>query len=233
VTNYTKRLRASLDFGFQSTISQKIVMAVSGVILIGFVVTHMIGNLKIYQGPEKLNAYGHFLRDFGYPMFSHGQILWILRLGLLAALGAHLSSAISLTRRNRNARPVAYKKSSPDASSYASRTMIWGGVILFLFVIFHILHLTTGHAHSGFEPGNVYANVILGFQQWPIALIYMIAQVALGLHLHHGLWSMTRTLGAGNQKREPLRRLLSTGIALLVVLGNISIPVSVLAGWIH
>ena len=214
----------------RSTVGKKILMAGTGFILLGFVFVHMLGNLKVYMGPEKLDAYGHFLREVGYPALGHGDVLWIFRLTLLAAVAIHLWAVTSLTLTNRKARSVKYKKWTAEESSYASRTMVWGGVIIALFVVFHIAHLTTGQAHPNFEHGAVYANLVSGFQVWWVSVFYIVANLALGLHLYHGFWSMLRTLGANNPRFEKIRRGASVAFALIVVVGNISIPVAVLTG---
>jgi succinate dehydrogenase / fumarate reductase cytochrome b subunit len=213
----------------RSTIGRKLLMAITGLLLVGFVVGHMVGNLKIFLGPEALDHYAHGLKEFGDPFLGKGQFLWIARLSLLGAVGIHIWAALSLARQNRQARPVGYKKWEADRSTYASRTMRYGGVILLLFIIYHLLHLTLGTVHPDFGT-SVYANVISGFQQWPVAAVYILANLALGLHLYHGFWSLFRTLGANNPSRETLRRRTALGVALVVALGNISIPVSVLTG---
>lgn len=219
----------------RSTIGKKILMAVTGFLLIAFVFVHMLGNLKIFAGPgtpdhpAKLDTYAHFLRDFGAPVLGHEQFLWIARIGLLALVGIHLWAALSLWITNRKARPVRYRKWTPDASNYASRTMIWGGAIIAFFVVYHILHFTTGTLHGNFT-GSAYANVIYGFQRWPVALAYIVANLALGLHLYHGVWSALRTVGANNPRFEPARKSVAVAFAVATAGGNISIPVAVLAG---
>jgi len=206
-------------------------MAGTGLLLVGFLIAHMVGNLKAFQSGAKFDAYSHFLREFGYPMLGHGQLLWIARVVLLGAVVIHALAAISLARENRAARPVRYKKWKADTSSYASRTMIWGGVIIALYVTYHILHFTTGQVHPHFTD-SPYANLVAGFQVWPVALVYIAAQVVLGMHLYHGIWSALRTLGADNPRWEPLRRGCSATLALAISLGFISIPVGVLTGLI-
>lgn len=212
-------------FALASSIGKKVVMAVTGLILFGFVVGHMAGNLQIYLGPGPINEYGEFLRES-----LHGAGIWIARTGLLAAVGLHIWAATSLALQNRAARPQAYRRLESVESSYASRTMIWSGPILGLFVIYHLLHLTTGTAHPSFVHGDVYHNVVAGFSQWPVSLFYVVAMLALGLHMYHGVWSMLQTLGASHPKWNPLRRAFAIGATLVVVAGNISIPVAVLAG---
>jgi len=205
-------------------------MAVTGIMLYGFVFVHMVGNLKIYQGPQKFNAYAEFLREMGSPVLGHEQALWIFRIVLLAAVGLHIWSATALTLVSWQARGTGYKKKESLVFSYASRTMRWGGVIVAAFVGYHLLHLTMGSVHPQFEHGLAYDNVVLGFQVWPVALFYMLCMIPLGLHMYHGLWSMTQTLGVENSWIKKWRRPVAAGIALIVVLGNLSIPLSVLIG---
>jgi succinate dehydrogenase / fumarate reductase cytochrome b subunit len=211
----------------QSTIGRKVIMATTGIVLVGFVIGHMIGNLQVFLGPEALDAYGAMLRHM-----LHGAGLWIVRFVLLAAVLLHIGSAWSLWRSNKAARPVGYRMTEHRDSTYASRTMYWSGPILLLFIVYHLLHLTTGTAHPSFEEGRVYHNVVAGFQVWPVSAFYIAAMVALGLHMQHGIWSMTQTLGLSHPHYERLRRGLSAAVTLLVVLGNISIPVAVLVGWV-
>jgi succinate dehydrogenase / fumarate reductase cytochrome b subunit len=208
-----------------SSIGKKAVMAATGVILVGFVMGHMAGNLQVYLGPEPLNHYGEFLRTL-----LHGAGIWIARGTLLAAVGLHIWAAASLTIDNRSARPVAYRRRAHTESTYASRTMVWSGPILALFVVYHILHLTIGAAHGSFVEGDVYHNVVAGFQVAPVSAFYIVAMLALGMHLYHGIWSMLQTLGLSHPKWNGLRFAASAGITLIVVAGNISIPVAILVG---
>ena len=211
-----------------STIGQKVVMAVTGVILFGFVVGHMVGNLQIYLGPEPLNSYGEFLRHF-----LHGGGIWIARAVLLLSVGLHIWAATMLTITNWGARPEGYRQRRNVESTYASRTMIWSGPILALFVVFHILDLTTGTLHHGFIPGDVYHNVITGFSQWPVSAFYIVAMLALGLHMYHGIWSMLQTLGLNHPHWNRLRTAFAAIATIVVVAGNISIPVAVLTGLVR
>jgi succinate dehydrogenase / fumarate reductase, cytochrome b subunit len=217
-----------------STVGKKITMAVSGVILIGFVVGHMIGNLKVYQGPEAFNHYAEGLRAFGDPFFGTNQLLWLIRVVLLAAVLVHITAATQLTLHSRKARRIGYRKYDNDlAFSYASRTMVWGGIIILAFIVFHILHLTTGDVHPDFRPHDAYHNLVAGFSTLPIALAYIAAMIPLGFHMYHGFWSMLQTLGASNPEYNRIRRPIAAGLALIVVLGNISFPVAVLAGLVR
>lgn len=205
----------------RSTLGIKVLMAVTGAILFGFLVGHLAGNLLVFGGAAKMNAYAKFLHD-------NPGLVWGTRGVLLAAVGAHILSAILLTKRKADARPVPYKGKKPHGSSYASRTMMWSGPILALFVVYHLLHFTTGHVHPKFDPENVYGNVVTAFQRWPVAGTYILAMLALGFHLSHGLWSALQTLGINRPHLEPLLRKVSTAVAALLIAGFIAIPLGVL-----
>lgn len=214
-----------------SSIGQKIQMAVTGVILFAFVVGHMLGNLKAFQGPEKFNAYAEFLRAMGQPVFGHAQLLWLIRLVLLVAVVVHIVAAVRLIRMSHAARPERYRRSlQPDASTYASRTMRWGGVIIFLYVAYHLMHLTFGNAHPAFVPGDPYHNLVTGLAAWPVSAVYILAVSVLGLHLYHGLWSGMQTLGLNHPAYNNLRRPAAALVALLITAGYITVPVGVLTG---
>jgi succinate dehydrogenase / fumarate reductase cytochrome b subunit len=215
-----------------SAVGKKAVMAVSGIVLFGFVLFHMLGNLKLYEGPLTLNEYARFLRQAGAPVVPPGGLLWVARTVLLAAVVLHVWAAWSLTRMSRAARPRGYARREAVAMSYSSRTMRWGGVIILLFVVYHLAQFTWGFswAHPDFVPGDVYHNVVTGFRIWPVSLFYVAAQVALGFHLYHGLWSIFQTLGWNHPRYNPWRRAFAQVFAWVVTLGNISFPLAVLAG---
>ncbi len=217
---------------YRSAVGKKAVMAVTGVILFGFVLLHMVGNLKLYQGPEKFNAYAEFLREVGTPLVPHGQLLWLARLVLLAAVALHLHAAVALTLLSRRARPVSYRRHRDVGASYASRTMRWGGVIIALFVVYHLAHFTWGWrpVHPDFVPGDVYANVVRGFSSWLVAGLYIAAQAALCLHLYHGLWSLFQSLGWSHPRYDRWRDAFALIFAAVVTLGNVSFPLAVLLG---
>ncbi len=210
---------------FRSTIGRKIIMAVTGLMLFGFVIAHMIGNLQVYLGPGPINEYGENLR-----LVLHGTGIWIARGGLLAAAALHIWSATSLTLQNRAARPQGYRKQQWNESTYASRTMRWSGVILLAFIVYHLLHFTIGSVHPDFVPGDVYHNFIVGFKVPIVSAFYILAMLLLGLHLYHGVWSMLQTLGLSHPRYNALRHGAATLVAAVVVIGNISMPVAVLAG---
>ncbi len=208
-----------------STVGKKIVMAVTGIILFAFVIGHLLGNLQVFEGPAKLNAYGAFLH-------SIGEFLWPVRIILLIAVTLHIVATVQLALRKKRARPIEYSVKKAIASSYASRTMYWSGPIVLAFIIFHLLHLTAGYIHPGaaYIEGDVYHNVVSGFQVWWVSLSYIVAISLLGLHLRHGLWSMFQTLGIHQPQYTVRFKKAAMVIALLITLGYISIPISVLLG---
>jgi succinate dehydrogenase / fumarate reductase cytochrome b subunit len=210
-----------------SSIGRKIVMAVTGVILVGFVLGHLAGNLQIYlpNGREAMNAYGEFLRHF-----LHGGGIWVVRAVLLVAVVLHIWAATSLTLSNRAARPEGYRERTWTESTYASRTMRWSGVIVLAFVIYHLLHFTFGTVHPSFIPGDVGHNFIVGFQSVPVSAFYILAMVLLCMHLWHGVWSMCQTLGLSHPRYRRWARAAAWAIALIVLIGNVSFPVAVQAG---
>jgi succinate dehydrogenase / fumarate reductase, cytochrome b subunit len=213
---------------FSSTIGKKAVMAATGLLLYGFVVVHMIGNLQVYLGPEAINAYGAFLHGF-----LHGQGLYLARGVLLLATLLHLWAALSLTLQNASARAVGYREWQARESTYASRTMAWSGPLLLAFILYHLAHFTTGAAHPEFVPGDVYRNMVVGFQNPFASAFYILAMLALGLHMYHGFWSMLQTLGLSHPRWNRVRRTLSGLLAFGVAAGNISMPVAVLTGVLH
>ena len=208
-----------------STIGRKVVMAVTGLVLVGYVLGHMAGNLLLYQGPEALNEYAAFLREF-----LHGWGLWIARAGLLLAVLLHIASAVSLTREELAARPVRYRKWEATNATYSSRTMRWGGVIILAFVVYHLLHFTFGSAHPDFVEGDVYHNVVAGFRSFPVVLFYLVAMSLLALHLRHGVWSLFQTLGLSHPRWLVTAQAAAYVIAAVVYLGNVSFPLSVFFG---
>jgi succinate dehydrogenase / fumarate reductase, cytochrome b subunit len=221
---------------WSTMIGKKVVMAVTGVVLIGFVIAHMLGNLKIFLGAEAIDAYAVFLRTMGEPMFPYGSLLWAARIVLLACLAMHITAAVQLTLMNWSARPQGYDIKRSIATTYAARTMRWSGVILALFIVYHLLHLTGGAV--GFQPGqfrhlSVYINVLAGFSVWYVAVFYIVAMACLCLHLDHGVWSMLQTFGLNNARTTSALRALSRLLALVVFVGFISVPVAVLAGWLR
>ena len=217
---------------WSTSIGKKAVMAVTGIVLVGFVILHLAGNLKIYLGADAFDAYARGLRELGEPILAYGQALWTLRLILLAAVVLHIVAAVQLTLTSWAARPVAYTEKEAVAATYAARTMRWGGVILVLFVVYHILHFTlgvVGYAPGQFQEASAYRNVVNGFRVWYVSAFYIVAQAALGLHLYHGVWSMFQTLGV-DARSNGVYRGLAVVVAVVVVVGNVSIPLAVLGG---
>jgi succinate dehydrogenase / fumarate reductase cytochrome b subunit len=231
---------------YRSAVGKKAVMAVTGIILFGFIVMHLIGNLKIFEAGEfqvyrdgaykpmrYLDAYGYFLRHVGEPFVPAYALLWIFRIVLLVAVVLHIWAAWQVTRMSQTARPREYVSRPKIHTTYASRTMRWGGVIILLFVIYHLLHFTTGTVHPDFQEGNVYHNVVTGFSVWWVSLFYIVAQVALGFHLYHGLWSMFQSLGWNHPRFNRWRNGFAHIFAWIITLGNISFPLAVLTGWVR
>jgi succinate dehydrogenase / fumarate reductase, cytochrome b subunit len=215
---------------FRSSVGKKALMGISGILLAGFVLAHMLGNLKMFQGPEAMDGYALFLREVGYPILPEYGALWVARLALLAALGVHAVAAFQLWSGSRAARGTEYRKEDSQVFSYASRTMRWGGVILLLFVAYHLLHFTTGHAHPDFDYGSVYANVVIGFQSPLVAGVYLVAVGALAFHLYHGLWSVFATLGNQNPRLDRIRRPLASVLSIGLFIGYVTVPVAVVLG---
>jgi succinate dehydrogenase / fumarate reductase, cytochrome b subunit len=221
---------------WNSVIGKKVVMAVTGAILVLFVIAHMAGNLKIFSGPEEINAYSRFLREVGWPELGYGQLLWIVRSVLFISVILHITAAVQLTRMNWRARPEGYESRKNVETSWGALTMRWGGLLLAVFIVFHLFHFTAGMV--GFEAGQfehlaVYQNVVAGFQNVPIAIFYIIAMGALCLHLDHGIWSMLQTLGWVTRSNTHGLRVTSRIVALIIFAGFVSVPVSVLAGWLR
>jgi len=213
---------------WQSTNGKKAVMAVTGAILFLFVIGHLLGNLQIFEGAARLNAYGQFLKNLG-------ELLWIARIGLIVAVLLHIVATVQLWLLNQKARPIAYAKKKSVNSSYADRTMYWSGPIVLAFVIFHLLQFTAGYIHpeSKFIEGDVYHNVVAGFSVWWVSVWYIFSMILLGFHLRHGVWSMFQSLGMNHPRHTPVLKQGALWIAILITAGYISIPVAVLAGWIR
>ncbi|NSC21143.1 succinate dehydrogenase [Streptomyces albus subsp. chlorinus] len=212
-----------------STLGKKAVMAVSGLIMLAYLVAHMLGNLKVFFGPEEMNGYAHWLRTLGEPVLHYAWFLWLVRVVLLAAVVLHGVSAYQLSRRDIAARPVTYQHRRPRAS-YATRTMRWGGIILALFLVWHILDLTTGTVNPRGQAGHPYENIVAGFRNWYADVIYIVAVLAVGLHIRHGFWSAAQTLGV---TRPGAARLFKGGadvLALAITVGFLSVPVGVMTG---
>ncbi|MBI2215632.1 MAG: succinate dehydrogenase cytochrome b subunit [Acidobacteria bacterium] len=215
---------------YRSALGKKAVMAATGIMLFGFVFVHMVGNLKLYLGADAINHYGRFLREIGYPLLPHEGALWIARVVLLGAVALHITSAIQVWLMAKESRPEAYTRKDVAIATYASRTMRWGGLIVLAFILFHLADLTLGRTGNAFVEGDVYANVISSFSRPPVAIFYIIANLMLGLHLYHGLWSMFQSLGWNNPRFNSWRNEFAAAFAVVITIGNISFPISVMLG---
>jgi succinate dehydrogenase cytochrome b subunit len=225
----------SLAAFYRSTIGKKIIMGVTGLIGVGFVILHMAGNLQAFIGQSKINSYGALLHG---PL---AELTWLLRIVLIVSLILHVMMAYQLTQRSNAARPVAYQKREPQVATLASRTMRWGGVLLLVFIVFHILHFTTETVDPGGWRGmtdseghrDVYGNIIASFRIWWVSAFYVVSMIFLGLHLYHGAWSSVRTLGYAKPSGHPLHRTIALGVAVVVWLGFTLVPVGVIVGLIR
>jgi succinate dehydrogenase / fumarate reductase, cytochrome b subunit len=209
---------------WDSSVGKKAVMAGTGLVMLAYLITHVLANLLVFQGPAKINAYSKFLH-------GTGGALWAARAVLFAALVLHIVAALQLTRRRQAARPVGYAGGrTPQVSTLASRTIRWGGVLILGFLVYHILHFTLGTVHAAFIEGEPYHNVAAGFSSLGVVAFYEIALGAVALHLYHGIWSSGRSLGLSPPSPHPLRRQLALALSVLVWLGFSVIPIAVYAG---
>jgi succinate dehydrogenase / fumarate reductase cytochrome b subunit len=207
---------------YESTIGKKAIMAVTGLILFGFLIAHMLGNLQIFLGSEVMNHYAETL---------HGNVplLWTVRTILFVSVVLHIWSSIQLTKIKHDARPVAYVKRANVSSSWASRSMMLSGPIVALFVIFHLLHLTTGTIHPQFVPLHAYENLVTGFLI-PFAVVYIVVMILIGFHLSHGIWSMVQSMGLSHPRYTPMVKKFAAIFSWILVAGFISVPIAVLSG---
>ena len=235
VKGSARRKPVVLDF-YSTAVGKKYVMAITGIMLLGFVLAHMVGNLKMYIGEEDFNHYAEFLRELLVPILPHTVALWILRLGLIAAVALHIHAAASLTVLNRQARAVKYQGPRDyQVANFASRTMRATGVIVALFVFWHLADLTWGWWNTvggdgEFVRGEAYQNVVNSLSRVPVSILYIVANLALGTHLFHGVWSLFQSMGWNNPKFKEWRRYIAVAFATIVVVGNVSFPIAVLAG---
>ncbi|WP_460365723.1 succinate dehydrogenase cytochrome b subunit [Actinocorallia lasiicapitis] len=225
---------ATIPALYRSTVGKKAIMAVTGGLMFLFILGHMIGNLKIFFGQTEFNAYAAWLRTIGEPALHESWFLWIQRVGLTLILVMHIGAATELTVRAKKARPVKYQHRQPVKGSYAARTMRWGGVIILLFIVWHILDLTVGTVNPGYVHGDPYRNVVADFQpdRWYITLFYAAAVIALGFHLRHGLVSAVQSLGRKNPKHAKNLNLAAASVAVLITIGFLAVPFSVTVGLI-
>jgi succinate dehydrogenase / fumarate reductase, cytochrome b subunit len=216
---------------YRSAVGKKYVMAITGILLMGYVLAHMIGNLKLYQGEEDFNRYAEFLRELLYPIVPESGTLWLMRLALIAAFVLHILAAAQLTVMNRKARPDSYRsKRDFVAADFAARTMRWTGVIVLLFVVYHLADLTFGWVNPAAEGATVYEKVVASFSNPLVAAFYLVANLALGIHLYHGGWSLFQSMGWNNRRFNHWRRAFAIGFAAIVTLGNLSFPLAVQFG---
>ncbi|HEX4725645.1 MAG TPA: succinate dehydrogenase cytochrome b subunit [Pseudonocardiaceae bacterium] len=217
---------------WSTTIGKKTVMAVSGLVLVLFLLAHMLGNLKIFFGQGDFDGYAAWLRTIGEPVLHNTWFLWLQRAVLLVAVVAHVTAAIQLSIRDRRARPVHYTHRQRPQATFATSTMRWGGVVIALFVVWHVLDLTVGVVNPDFEAGRPYHDVVVDFQVWWIDLIYIAAVAALGLHVNHGFWSAAQSLGVNRPTRERTIRAVGSTLAFAITAGFILVPVGVMTGWV-
>jgi succinate dehydrogenase / fumarate reductase cytochrome b subunit len=236
-----KRRPFLLDF-YSTAVGKKYVMAISGIIGIGFVFVHMVGNLKVYLGlvshgggkAYDVDVYGEFLRELLVPILPRTVFLWGLRLILIAAVLLHIHSAYSLTILNRKARPVKYQTARDyQVANFASRSMRWTGMLVLLFIVVHLADLSWGWLNPDFVRGQPYRNIDASLSRLPMAIFYILANIALGIHLIHGTWSLFQSMGWSNPRFNSWRKGLATGLATIIVVGNVSIPIAVQAGVIE
>lgn len=220
---------------YRTTIGKKAIMALTGAIWIGYVVVHMYGNLKVFSGAVYFNEYAEGLRTLGAPVFGHLHLLFIARVVLVATLIAHVWAAFSLYQQARRARPTDYAMLRVVQANYPSLTMRYGGVFILLFIVYHLMHLTWGAqlVHSDFIRGDAYHNLVVGFQAWPVVLVYLVGLVALALHLYHGTWSMFQTLGLSSRDTEYIYRGVSLFLAIVVPVGFAIVPIAVQIGMVR
>jgi len=221
---------------YRSAVGKKWVMAITGVVLMGFVLAHMIGNLKLYLSKEEINLYGEALRNMPGALLPRTVLLWTIRIVLILAFVFHIHSAIGLTLINRSARPPADRYQSKRdyvAADYASRTMRWTGIIILAFLVFHLMDLTWGNANGRFVRGDPYNNLVASFDRPVVALVYVVANVLLGIHIFHGAWSMFQSLGLNNPRFNQWRRRFAQAFAAVIVVGNVSFPIAVTVGAIE
>ncbi len=216
---------------YRSALGKKYLMAITGVIFMGYVLAHMLGNLKLYQGAEDFNLYAEFLRRLLYPILPQSGTLNVLRAILLLALVIHVVAAVQLTQMNRRARPSSYRsKRDYVAADFAARTMRWTGTIVLLFIAYHLADLTWGWVNPAPEGASVYDKVVASFSVPVVSAFYLLANLALGVHLYHGVWSLFQSMGWNNRRFNHWRRTLAIGFTVVVVGGNLSFPIAVLTG---
>ncbi len=237
------RFRVALTLGARPTpivalwttsVGKKAVMASTGLLMVLFLLLHMLGNLKIFFGPADFNSYAGYLRRIGEPVLHGAWYLYIQRVVLGLAVILHFTAAYQLSRRDQKARPTKYVHATgAQKNSFATHTMRWGGVILLLFIVWHLLDLSAGVANPHYVDGNVYGNVVADFTHWWPNVIYIVAMLALGLHINHGFWSAANTLGYSNARRQAAIRVVGSTLAVVITLGFLAVPIAVMAGLVR
>jgi len=211
---------------YRTTVGKKVVMGITGLIGVLFVLGHMAGNLQVFEGPGVFNRYSQLLR-------TSMELLWAVRAVLFLSVVFHVIAAYQLARISQKSRPVRYARWKAVNSTFASRTMRWTGPILLVFIVYHLLHFTTSTLHDDFIEGDVYHNVLWAFKTWWVSAIYIVAMLSLSLHLYHGIWSLSQSLGLSHPKYNQSVRALATVLTIVIVAGFIAIPVAVLLGLVQ
>jgi len=217
---------------WRSLVGKKTVMAITGVLLVLWIIGHLVGNLKIFLGADHFNAYAAWLRTVGEPFLVRGQLLWLVRAVMIVAIVLHIVASVQVSLASRRARPQRYAVKKNIETTYAARTMIWSGPLLLAYIVYHLMMFTFLTTGPGYSETDVYRNVVDAFQVPAIAAVYIVALVLLGMHLWHGAWSMVQTLGWSDSRRSALRRIAAPALAVLITAGYVSIPLAILAGWV-
>ena len=216
----------------RTSIGKKVIMALSGIIWVGFIAIHMYGNTHAFQGRDEFNHYAHFLRTMGEPIFGYGQLLFLARVVFIVSIALHIWAAFTLYQQARHARPANYAVKRVVQANYAVRFIRLGGVVLAFFLLYHLAHFTWGVplVHPTFVREDPYGNLIAGFQFLPNVLLYLVALVALGAHLFHGVWSMFQTLGVNSREYDGTIRAFAIALAVIIPAGFSLVPISVMLG---
>jgi succinate dehydrogenase / fumarate reductase, cytochrome b subunit len=224
------RKRTAIRTFWDSTIGKKVVMALTGLMFVAFLLVHMAGNLKVFFGPDDFNHYASWLRTIGEPVLHSSWYLWIQRAALIVGLVLHITAAVQLSKRDNRARPVRYVHGQRPQATFATRTMRWGGVILALFIVWHILDLTLGVTNQDYRVDQPYHNITADFQVWWVNVIYIVALLMLGLHINHGFWSAAQTLGITSPARDKMLKTIGSILAVVITGGFVMVPLGVMTG---